>query len=227
MPGKKRGEGKSLLIITFLYESVPIHVDKLMNKPFIPIWLLLLLNIHYRMILTHLQMCLLFFFILIFKWLVFALYNCCCSLNCSNLSFNLEWCNHVPMPPSGHQGLMKFKSIESSCSQPPLLFLNRAANMGSCVGQLESPEEVDQARLACLQRWTEKRLEEVIITVPGEYGDLYRLLCKSSVFSFDIFRVHSHLIVHFSGEHQTTVCYIVSFFRRFGLRSHGQNSNGL
>ncbi|KAF3855005.1 hypothetical protein F7725_023060 [Dissostichus mawsoni] len=52
----------------------------------------------------------------------------------------------------------------------------QSANMGSCVGQLETPEEVDQARLACLQRWTEKRLEEVIITVPGEYGDLYRLL---------------------------------------------------
>ncbi|KAK5867189.1 hypothetical protein PBY51_011703 [Eleginops maclovinus] len=51
-----------------------------------------------------------------------------------------------------------------------------AANMGSCVGQLETPEEVDQARLACLQRWTEKRLEEVVITVPGKYGDLYRLL---------------------------------------------------
>ena len=31
----------------------------------------------------------------------------------------------------------------------------------------------------------------------------------------------------FSGAHQTTVCYIVSFCRRFGLRSHGQNSNGL
>ncbi|KAJ4938441.1 hypothetical protein JOQ06_003060 [Pogonophryne albipinna] len=51
-----------------------------------------------------------------------------------------------------------------------------AANMGSCVGQLETPEEVDPARLACLRRWTEKRLEEVIITVPGECGDLYRLL---------------------------------------------------
>lgn len=66
----------------------------------------------------------------------------------------------------------------------PLLFLNRAANMGSCVGQLETPEEVDPARLACLRRWTEKRLEEVIITVPGECGDLYRLLCESSVFFF-------------------------------------------
>ncbi|XP_037623143.1 E3 ubiquitin/ISG15 ligase TRIM25 [Sebastes umbrosus] len=51
-----------------------------------------------------------------------------------------------------------------------------ASSMGSCVDQFEAPEEVDQARLKCLQRWTEKRLDTVVITVPGKYRDLYRLL---------------------------------------------------
>ncbi|XP_029290730.1 LOW QUALITY PROTEIN: E3 ubiquitin/ISG15 ligase TRIM25 [Cottoperca gobio] len=51
-----------------------------------------------------------------------------------------------------------------------------ASNMGSCVDQLETPEEVDQARLKCLQNWTEKRLDTVVVSVPDEYGDLYRLL---------------------------------------------------
>ncbi|XP_074532838.1 tripartite motif-containing protein 14 [Halichoeres trimaculatus] len=51
-----------------------------------------------------------------------------------------------------------------------------AGNMGSCVDQSEAPEEVDQARLKCLQRWTEKRLDAVVITVPGKDGDLHRLL---------------------------------------------------
>ncbi|XP_039989930.1 E3 ubiquitin/ISG15 ligase TRIM25 [Xiphias gladius] len=51
-----------------------------------------------------------------------------------------------------------------------------ASNMGSCVEQFEAPEEVDRARLKCLQRWTEKRLDTVIITVPGKDRDLYRLL---------------------------------------------------
>ncbi|XP_044049692.1 E3 ubiquitin/ISG15 ligase TRIM25 isoform X2 [Siniperca chuatsi] len=51
-----------------------------------------------------------------------------------------------------------------------------ASNIGSCVDQFEAPEEVDQARLKCLQRWTEKRRDTVVITVPGKDGDLYRLL---------------------------------------------------
>lgn len=44
--------------------------------------------------------------------------------------------------------------------------------------QFEAPEEVDQARLKCLQKWTEKRLDTVVITVPGKDRDLYRLLCE-------------------------------------------------
>ncbi|KAF7664003.1 hypothetical protein LDENG_00192880 [Lucifuga dentata] len=43
----------------------------------------------------------------------------------------------------------------------------------TCVEQLEAPEEVNQARLKCLQRWTEKRLDTVVISVPGR--DLYTL----------------------------------------------------
>ncbi|XP_070687603.1 tripartite motif-containing protein 14 [Pempheris klunzingeri] len=54
-----------------------------------------------------------------------------------------------------------------------------AGNIGSYVGQFEAPEEVDQARLKYLQRWTEKRLDTVIITVPGTDRDLYRLLYGS------------------------------------------------
>ncbi|XP_035013758.1 E3 ubiquitin/ISG15 ligase TRIM25 [Hippoglossus stenolepis] len=50
------------------------------------------------------------------------------------------------------------------------------SNMGSCVQQSEAPEEVDQARLKCLQSWTEKRLDTITLTVPGKDRDLYRLL---------------------------------------------------
>lgn len=61
-----------------------------------------------------------------------------------------------------------------------LIVFTRASSMGSCVDQFEVPEEVDRARLKCLQRWTEKRLDTVVITVPGKYRDLYRLLCETS-----------------------------------------------
>lgn len=51
-----------------------------------------------------------------------------------------------------------------------------ASNMGCCLDQFEAPEEVDRARLKFLQRWTEKRLDTVVISVPGKDGVLYRLL---------------------------------------------------
>lgn len=44
--------------------------------------------------------------------------------------------------------------------------------------QFETPEEVDHARLKCLQKWTEKRLDTFVITVPGEERDIYIPLCK-------------------------------------------------
>lgn len=70
-----------------------------------------------------------------------------------------------------------------------LLFL-RANNRENFVGQFKAPEEVDQARLRCLQRWTEKRLDSVMTTVPGKDRDLYRLLCETSGF----FLYHLHLL---------------------------------
>ncbi|XP_033491915.1 tripartite motif-containing protein 14 [Epinephelus lanceolatus] len=51
-----------------------------------------------------------------------------------------------------------------------------SSEMGNCVDQFEAPEEVDRGRLNCLQKWTEKRLDTVVITVPGKHRDLYRLL---------------------------------------------------
>ncbi|CAN9499095.1 unnamed protein product [Ophioblennius macclurei] len=44
------------------------------------------------------------------------------------------------------------------------------------VEHLETPEDVNRARLKCLQRWTEKRLDSVVLAVPGKDGDLHRLL---------------------------------------------------
>lgn len=44
--------------------------------------------------------------------------------------------------------------------------------------QVGTPEEVDHARLQCLQKWTEKRLDTFVITVPGEERDIYIPLCE-------------------------------------------------
>ncbi|XP_061826282.1 tripartite motif-containing protein 14 [Nerophis lumbriciformis] len=46
----------------------------------------------------------------------------------------------------------------------------------SRVDQLEAPEEVDEARLKCLQRWTLKRLDNVVITELTKDRELYKLL---------------------------------------------------
>ncbi|KAM7414819.1 hypothetical protein PAMA_019575 [Pampus argenteus] len=51
-----------------------------------------------------------------------------------------------------------------------------ASDMGSCVDQVEAPEELDLARLKFLQKWTEKRLDTVVITMPNKDRDLYTLL---------------------------------------------------
>lgn len=52
--------------------------------------------------------------------------------------------------------------------------------MGS-LEQLKPPDEINQAMLLCLQKWTEKRLDNVVITLPGKDRDLYRLLCKCCI----------------------------------------------
>lgn len=44
---------------------------------------------------------------------------------------------------------------------------------------LDFPVEVDRARLNCLRRWTEKRLNTLVITLPER--DPYRLLCEELV----------------------------------------------
>nr|XP_057931603.1 E3 ubiquitin/ISG15 ligase TRIM25 [Doryrhamphus excisus] len=46
----------------------------------------------------------------------------------------------------------------------------------SCVDQLDTPEDVDEARLRCLQTWTENRLDKVVIADPSKDKDLYKLL---------------------------------------------------
>lgn len=56
--------------------------------------------------------------------------------------------------------------------------LTRAANTETYLEQLEAPEEVNEAKLRCLQEWTEKRLDTVIITVPGKDRNFYRLHCE-------------------------------------------------
>lgn len=68
----------------------------------------------------------------------------------------------------------------SFCLFFPLLLLlcTRADAIGSYVEQFEAPEEVDQARLKCLQSWMEKRLDSVVITVLGKGREGYRLLCE-------------------------------------------------
>uniref|UniRef100_A0A4W5P4F5 Si:dkey-29p10.4 n=1 Tax=Hucho hucho TaxID=62062 RepID=A0A4W5P4F5_9TELE len=54
------------------------------------------------------------------------------------------------------------KSVSESCS----------------VEELEAPEEVDRARLGCLQQWTERRLVSVVINLPDR--DPFRLLYGTS-----------------------------------------------
>lgn len=58
--------------------------------------------------------------------------------------------------------------------------LFRVSGVGSCVELFESPEEVNIDRLNSLKTWTEKRLDTVIINMPGKDRDLYRLQCKTS-----------------------------------------------
>lgn len=44
------------------------------------------------------------------------------------------------------------------------------------VEDLESVEEVNRGRLDCLQEWTDKRLDIVVISMP--HRDPFRLLCE-------------------------------------------------
>lgn len=75
---------------------------------------------------------------------------------------------------------MGYKVFLYLCFPSPftLLFLIRSSALGSYVEHFNAPEEVDQARLKCLQKWTEKRLDTVVITVPGKERDIYIPLCE-------------------------------------------------
>jgi len=65
----------------------------------------------------------------------------------------------------------------------------------------------------------QQRAEEQQRGVQGAAG-LLQVHTLLQMHSANSRRSHSHLIVRFSGAHQATVCYTVSFFRRFALRSH-------
>ncbi|XP_029953112.1 E3 ubiquitin/ISG15 ligase TRIM25 [Salarias fasciatus] len=56
----------------------------------------------------------------------------------------------------------------------------KIAQMTSCLQngmeEFETPEDVDRARLKCLERWTERRLDAAVLAMPGKDRDLYSLL---------------------------------------------------
>lgn len=84
--------------------------------------------------------------------------------------------------------------VYSVFSDLPLLFFTRTSNMGSFVDHFKAPEEVDRARLKCLQSWTEKRLDTVVIIMPGKHRDLYRLLCRCSFFCTNTCLLAAHQV---------------------------------
>lgn len=55
-----------------------------------------------------------------------------------------------------------------------IICLSRLSGLSDPVQNLEPPQEVNQGRLDCLQDWTERRLDTVLITLP--HRDPYRLL---------------------------------------------------
>lgn len=63
--------------------------------------------------------------------------------------------------------------------------------MGSYVEQFEAPEEVNRPRLRCLQQWTEKRLDTVVINTQSKDRDLNRLLCKSCLVYTTVYTAHT------------------------------------
>lgn len=82
----------------------------------------------------------------------------------------------------------------------------RSSEMGSYVEQFEAPEEVNRPQLECLQKWTEKRLDTVVLNIQGNDRDLYRLLCEScSVYSI----IHAALTANYATG-LNTCCRIFS-----------------
>ncbi len=54
---------------------------------------------------------------------------------------------------------------------------SRLTELSDPVQNLETPEEINHNRLDCLNDWTERRLETVLLSLP--HRDPFRLLCES------------------------------------------------
>ncbi|XP_029909481.1 tripartite motif-containing protein 14 [Myripristis murdjan] len=74
------------------------------------------------------------------------------------------------------------------------------SNLGSSEEELEAPEEVDQARLKYLQKWTEKRLDTVVISLPdrGPYS-----LLHGTIPSLDADTAHPKLLLSLNNKRVT------------------------
>lgn len=68
------------------------------------------------------------------------------------------------------------KPIKSSAVIFHLSPFSRLNGLSDPEENLESVEEVNQGRLDCLQEWTDKRLDVVVISMP--HRDPFRLLCE-------------------------------------------------
>lgn len=83
------------------------------------------------------------------------------------------------------EGLADSKGDKRIQDQAFIMEYSKVAQMASDMGsveQLKPPDEINQAMLLCLQKWTEKRLDNVVITLPGKDRDLYRLLYGTAPF---------------------------------------------
>lgn len=87
--------------------------------------------------------------------------------------------------------MSEYRNIVCLCA---LISLSRAANTGRYLEQLEAPQEVNEAKLKCLQKWTEQRLDAVILTVSGKDRNFYRLHCEAPP-SFPRFHHCEHLLL--------------------------------
>ncbi|KAK0154481.1 Tripartite motif-containing protein 16 [Merluccius polli] len=91
------------------------------------------------------------------------------------------------------------------------------SEVGPCVVDLDSPGEVDRARLKCLQRWTEKRLNNLVISLPER--DPYRLL-YGTMPSLDADTAHPKLLLS-DDNRQVAYCEVQQAYAEQGARFSG------
>ncbi|CAL8261228.1 unnamed protein product [Merluccius merluccius] len=91
------------------------------------------------------------------------------------------------------------------------------SEVGPCVVDLDSPGEVDRARLKCLQRWTEKRLNNLVISLPER--DPYRLL-YGTIPSLDADTAHPKLLLS-DDNRQVAYCEVQQAYAEQGARFSG------